>query len=396
MPLPSVLSTHRLLLALHRVERSGVTFQLGQDTMTLVNTTLRFLMPAVLAVMLLSPVLSRAQARPEQTDRPINAATRTAIIESVLTRLNDSYIFPDVAAQMERAIRARMRRDEYDRITSSAALAQTLTSHLREVNNDRHLEVLYRYDPIPVSTGRRQPTPEQLERAHRFAVSVNFGFERIDRLEGNIGYLRIDGFIPADVGGETAVAAMNFLAYTDALIFDLRESAGGGDPSMIVFLSSYLFGSEPVHLSDLYWREGNRTQQHWTLSYVQGRRYVGKAVYILTSRRTFSAGEEFAYNLQALGRATVIGEPTGGGANPGREFRINEHFEMFIPTGRAINPITRTNWAGSGVRPDIEVSETQALKTAHLVALRILLREATDERSRERIRSTIERVESQP
>jgi C-terminal processing protease CtpA/Prc len=87
---------------------------------------------------------------------------------------------------------------------------------------------------------------------------------------------------------------MNFLLYTDALIFDLRESAGGGDPSMSVFLSSYLFGSEPVHLNDLYWREGSRTQQYWTLSYVPGRRYVGKPVYILTSRRTFSAGEELA------------------------------------------------------------------------------------------------------
>jgi C-terminal processing protease CtpA/Prc len=275
-------------------------------------------------------------------------------------------------------------------------LAQTLTSHLREVNNDKHLKVLYRYDPIPVRIGRREPTPEQLERAQRFAVSVNFGFERIDRLEGNIGYLRINGFIPADVGGETASAAMNFLAYTDALIFDLRESAGGGDPSMVVFLSSYLFASEPVHLNDLYWREGNNIRQLWTQPYVPGRRYVGKPIYILTSRRTFSAGEEFAYNLQALKRATVIGEVTGGGANPGEVFRINEHFEMFVPMGRAINPITKTNWEGTGVRPDVETPETQALKTAHLAALRKLLEAATDERSRGRLRSVIERVERQP
>jgi retinol-binding protein 3 len=361
------------------------------------NNKLRFLMPAtVLTGMLLFPVFSFTQVRPEQTDLPINAATRTVVIEAVLRRLNDSYVFPEVAAQMERAIRARLQRAEYDRVSSSAALAQTLTSHLREVNNDRHLEVSYRYEPIPVSAGRGEPTPEQLERARRFAVSVNFGFERIDRLEGNIGYLRIDGFIPADVGGETAAAAMNFLAHTDALIFDLRESAGGGDPSMIVFLSSYLFGSEPVHLNDLYWRERNRTQQYWTLSYVPGRRHVGNPVYILTSRRTFSAGEELAYNLQALRRATVIGETTGGGANPGEEFRINEHFEMFVPTGRAINPVTRTNWEGTGVKPDIEVPEAQALKTAHLAALRRLLEGATEERSRGRLRSVIERVERQP
>ena len=116
----------------------------------------------------------------------------------------------------------------------------------------------------------------------------------------------------------------------------------------------------------------------------------------MTSRRTFSAGEELAYNLQALRRATVIGETTGGGANPGEEFRINEHFEMFVPTGRAINPVTRTNWEGTGVKPDIEVPEAQALKTAHLAALRRLLEGATDEGSRGRLRSVIERVERQP
>jgi len=350
----------------------------------------------VLAIMLLFPILGRPQSRPEQTDLPINAPTRTEVIEAVIARLKESYVLPEVAAQMERAIRARMERGEYNQITSGAALAQTLTSDLREAHNDRHLEVRYRSEPIPRSAGRREPTPEQLERALRFAKSVNFGFERIDRLEGNIGYLRIDGFIPADVGGKTAAAAMNFLAYTDALIFDLRESAGGGDPSMVVFLSTYLFGSEPVHLNDLYWREGDRTHQYWTLPYVPGERYVGKPVYILTSKRTFSAGEEFAYNLQALRRATLIGETTGGGANPREEFRINEHFEIFVPTGRAVNPVTKTNWEGTGVKPDIEAPEAQALRTAHLAALRRSLEAATDERSRERLRGVIERVERQP
>jgi len=350
---------------------------------------------AALVTILLIPNLSLAQTKKEQADLPINAATRTEIIEAILRRLNESYVFPEVAAQMEKAIRARLRRGEYDRIASSAALAQTLTANLREVNNDRHLEVRYSYETIPVSPGRGEPTPEQLERALRFAVSVNFGFEKIDRLAGNIGYLRVDGFIPADAGAETAIAAMTFLGHTDALIFDLRESAGGGDPSMVVFLSSYLFGPEPVHLSDGYWREGNRIQQYWTLPYVPGRRFVGKPVYFLTSRRTFSAGEAFAYDLQALKRAVVIGEPTGGGANPGFEHRINEHFIMFVPIGRSINPITKTNWEGTGVKPDIEVPEAQALKTAHLAALRRILGTTTDEKSREELRGMIKSVENQ-
>lgn len=153
------------------------------------NSKFRLLISATVLVMALAfPTI--AQIRAEQTDLPISAATRTEVIESVLKRLNDSYIFPEVAAQMEKAIRARMLRGEYDRITSNKILAQTLTTHLREVSHDGHLSVNYSYDSIPVSSAERDPSPEQRERMRRFAVSVNFGFEKIDRLEGNIGYLR--------------------------------------------------------------------------------------------------------------------------------------------------------------------------------------------------------------
>jgi retinol-binding protein 3 len=350
---------------------------------------------ALAAVAFVLPTAACA-GRAEQTDLPIDPATRAAVINAVLARLKESYVFPEIAAQMERAIHARMESGDYDRITSSATLAQTLTSDLRRVNNDRHLEVTYKSEPIPVATGPRERTPEQLEKARAFAKSVNFGLERIDRLEGNIGYLRIDGFIAADAGGDTAAAAMNFLAHTDALIFDLRECAAGGDPSMISFLCTYLFGWEPMHLNDLYWRDGNRTQQYWTLPYVPGTRYDGKPVYILTSRRTFSAGEEFAYDLQALKRATIVGEPSGGGANPGQDFRLNDHFEVFVPTGRAVNPVTKTNWEGAGVKPDIEVPEAQALRTAHLAALKKVLEAATDQASRGKLKSVIETIEKQP
>lgn len=344
-------------------------------------------------VILLIPGLTLTQTEKEEPDVPIDAATRAQVIDTILKRLNEFYVFPEVAGQMEKAIRVRIRKGEYDRITSSATLAQTLTMHLRQVSHDEHLTANYSYKPIPVSADEPEPSADERERMQRFAVKVNFGFAKIDRLEGNIGYLRIDGFIPASAGAETASAAMSFLANTDALIFDMRESAGGGDPSMVVFLSSYLFGPEPVHLNDLYWRRGNQTQHYWTLPYVPGRRYIGKPVFILTSKRTFSAGEEFTYNLQALRRATVIGETTGGGANPGDEVRIHEHFSIFIPTGRAINPITKTNWEGTGVRPDIEVPEAQGLKTAHLTALRKLLETSTHESSRAELKNIIDRLE---
>ncbi len=358
------------------------------------NNKLRFLMPAtVLTVMLLSTVLSRAQTRPEQTDLPINAATRTEVIESVLKRLNESYVLPEVAAQMEKSIRSRIQKGEYNQIIGSAALAQTLTAHLREISKDKHLGLSY--EPILTNENQSEPTVEEKEMFRRFAASQNFGFEKTERLNGNVGFMELNGFINPELGAETAIAAMNFLANTDALIIDLRYN-GGGEPGLAQLISTYFFSGKPVHLNSIYWREGNRTQQYWTLPSVSGKRYIDKPIFILTSKRTFSAPESFAYSLQALKRATIVGETTRGGANPAKDFRINEHFSMLVPVGRAVNPVTGTNWEGTGIKPDIEATEAQALKTAHLAALRKLLETASSERKKMMLKGVIEEVEKQP
>jgi C-terminal processing protease CtpA/Prc len=165
---------------------------------------------------------------------------------------------------------------------------------------------------------------------------------------------------------------MNFLADTHALIFDLRQCKGGF-PGMLALLSSYLFAEAPLHLSSIYWRDEDCTQQYWTLPYVPGRRFIDKPVYVLTSKVTFSGGEEFAYDLQALKRATIVGEKTDGGAHAGASYRLHPHFKAFIPIGRVINPITGTNWEGCGVSPDIIVPQEQALEVAYQLALQAIL-----------------------
>jgi hypothetical protein len=180
------------------------------------------------------------------------------------------------------------------------------------------------------------------------------------------------------MANETTAAAMNFLANTDALIIDLRRN-GGGQPEMVALLSSYLF-DQRAHLNDIYSRFDNRTQEYWTRDTVAGKRYgESKPVYVLTSKRTFSGAEEFAYNLKNLKRATVIGEVTGGGAHPVRPHRLTDHFMIGVPFARAINPITQTNWEGVGVTPDIDTTAEQALKVAHLAALKNLMAKATDQ-----------------
>src|SRR5579884_1799302 len=128
------------------------------------------------------------------------------------------------------------------------------------------------------------------------------------------------------------------------------------------------------HLNSLYWRECDRTQQFWTLPYVPGKRFGSqKPVYILTSAETFSGAEEFAYNLKNLTRPTLIGETTGGGAHPGDVYRLSAHFQAFIPGGRAINPISGTNWEGTGVQPDIATPREEAFTIAYKMALKQVL-----------------------
>jgi len=305
----------------------------------------------------------------DQPDLAIDAATRTKVIDSILKRLNDSYVFPEVAKKMEQSIRERVDKKEYDQITSAKEFANKLTQDLQAVSNDKHLRVRYSHEAIPERGERREPTAEEREQRKRDLTWMNHGFGKVERLPGNIGYLEFFNFADEELGADTVAAAMNFINGTDALIIDMRRN-GGGNPAMVALVCSYLFGPEPVHLNDLYWREGNRTDEFWTKKELAGKRYLNKDVYVLTSKRTFSGAEEFSYNLKNLKRATIIGETTGGGAHPGGGFRINEHFGMFVPTGRAISPITKTNWEGTGVTPDVAVPADQALLVARLMALK--------------------------
>ena len=330
------------------------------------------------AVCVASQVPAKAQFGAKgQPDHSIDAQTTARVIEAIGKSLREAYVFPESAAQMEKDLRSRLEKLEYEKITSAKELAETLTEHLQAVSKDKHIRVHYGREAPParnpedekLDPARRQ---EELARAKARGAARNFGFEKVETLDGNVGYILLRGFVPAELAGEAAENAMNAVANTDALIIDLRSN-GGGAPSMVALLCSYLFGPKPVHLNDQYSRVEDATHQWWTLPYLPGSRYEDKPVYVLTSERTFSAAEEFAYNLKSLKRATIVGETTGGGAHPGRVRPLGDRFSMFVPTGRSINPVTKTNWEGTGVSPDVAVQADLALKTAHLAALKALI-----------------------
>jgi C-terminal processing protease CtpA/Prc len=350
------------------------------------------LVARVLVVLILALVILRFSASaqgPQQPDMTIDAATRSAVIETLIKELNDGYIFPETAKRMEADLRGRIGNKEYDSITSAKGLAEKLTADAQSISKDKHLRVRYSFQPIPVRKDKDEPTAEEKAQFETFNKRVNFGFEKLERMQGNIGYVDLRGFMDPQAGAETVASAMGFLANTDILIFDLRQN-GGGDPNMIALISSYLFGDKPVHLNDMYFREGNRTEEFWTKPENVKRHFGDKEIYVLTSSRTFSGAEEFANNMKVLKRATLIGETTGGGANPGGTVRLTEHFGAFLPVGRAVNPITKTNWEGVGVEPDIKAPKEQALKIAYIMALNKQLERAKDEDLKGALKDLIE------
>ena len=348
------------------------------------RTLVTLVICGAIGLLALEPQLAAAPAPPPPEIPELNTATRAAIIDSVTTPLLEIYIFADQAEQMDRLLRTRLKDGDYDDISSPEVFTEQLTEDLRSICQDRHLRVGAR---PPAPSAEAEVSDEDRRAAYRKRLQrSNFAFEKVEILPGNVGYLKFNQFVSADLGGATAVAAMNFLAYVDALIIDLRNN-GGGSPTMIQLLTSYLL-DEPTHLNSFYIRHTDETQQFWTQAHVAGPRLSDVPVWVLTSQRTFSGAEEFSYNLRNLERATLVGETTGGGAHPvqGHEFDFGSFVvTMSLPYGRAINPISGTNWEGTGVEPHIAVPAAEALITAKLDAYKTLEKDETDEAIRQQI-----------
>ena len=305
----------------------------------------------LLSIGFLSLTVSSSSAC-QQDDARLTAEQRQIVIDSIAGALNRMYVFPDVAAKMEADLRARVKRGEFKGIADASSFAQMLTQDLQSISHDKHLRV------------RMRSANQVSGPAGSFGVPSSI-FGRAERMAGDVAYIEILSFgAPPEEVRDDVTRVMSAAADARALIIDLRSN-GGGSPFTVALVSSYLFGADSVHLNSLYFRPANRTDDFFTNPRVAGRKFgPDKPIYVLTSSRTFSGAEEFAYNLQTRKRATIVGETTGGGANPGRGFPLPYGLTVFVPTGRAINPITRTNWEGVGVKPDAAVPADDALEVA--------------------------------
>jgi len=288
------------------------------------------------------------------------------IVGQVRALVETHYLYPDIAAVVSGVLAEGLGEGRYP--AEEPALATAVTADLQSVNADQHLRLVYHAEVLPPRT----PGDDAKEYAAmaQWADQTCSGVACVRRLPGNVGYLELQPVLfPAALCGEIITAAMSLLATTDVLIIDLRHCLGG-EPAMAAFLISYLWDHEPAQLTGL--REGRDSQlkQAWTLPHVPGRRFgKAKPVYALTSATTFSGGEQLSYDLQQLGRATIIGERTRGGAHAREGFRVHPHLEATISVAEAVNPKTGGNWEGTGVVPDIQATAGQARDTAYKLAL---------------------------
>lgn len=286
---------------------------------------------------------------------------RRTVIDAVVAHLDRDYVDPTTGARAARALAAEAQRGAFDDLSEGTAFAEVLTVRLQSLTGDGHLRVEYATERVDVEA-MEAFTDEQLDRW--YGAHVNFGVQRIERLDGNVGLLDLRVLAPLDRGAATMSAALQVLAHTDALILDLRRNAGGMG-EMGAFVASHLFDETPRPLSGVYDRPSDHTTLHFTMPWVPGVRFgPDKPVYVLVSRDTFSAAEALAYDLQALDRAVIVGEPSGGGAHPFAYLPVHPHFVLWSVTERSVHPLTGSNWQGVGVQPDVVAPADAALRAA--------------------------------
>ena len=344
------------------------------------------------SILSLSLACTSAALAQDSPAHPIDATQRAVIVASLGQQLKANYVFPDLAQQLAKATATKQAKGGYDSATTATAMALALTHDLVEIGKDKHFRVTYDPGFTPPPAEAVLPSNDDVAAYRQEMARIAYGVERVQRLPGNIGYLEVRGFGPLAYVGEAYTSAMSLLIGTDALVLDLRRN-GGGQPESVAHLLSHFFGiDDDRHLNDIYKRPSNRTREYWTNPAVTVR--YTKPIYVLTSSDTFSGGEEAAYDLQTQKRATLVGETTGGGANPGEIVALSHGLVAFIPTGRSINPITKTNWEHVGVKPEIAVPAATAMKTAYVAILTDLIAKATDADRREELKATLARAEN--
>nr|WP_199156040.1 S41 family peptidase [Pedobacter sp. ASV2] len=309
----------------------------------------------------------------------------------IADKINEYYIFEDVANQLSKKLKSEIDLKTFDNLTD-AEFAKSLSSYLTKNGNDLHFNVLYRPGKEEEKAVNEK---ELLQKYDAINKQWNYGFDKVMRLDGNIGYIEYTGFPEGNKSAQQILdATMNFVSNTNALIIDLRNNRGG-DGKMVRLFLSYFF-NERIKLSEIYTRYNNKTEEKYTFKKVNGKKYLDKPVYLIVNNNTISAAEALAYNLQQNKIAKVIGDKTYGAANPVKVFFIGKKYQLFIPISVEKNAVTKTNWEHTGINVDEKVNSEKALIKAQIIALENLLKSNTKtELTENEIKEKILKLEKQ-
>jgi len=291
-------------------------------------------------------------------------AEKNQIISDLKQEITKQYVLEDNIPAILDSLKILSSSEELQRVSDNKEFAEVIDKKLKKF--DKHFSFSWKANE---KIEAKQPSESYWEKLKR----KNSGFSKVEILTGNVGYIDFWGFDKVSRNSTERVAkVMAMVSDTSAVIFDLRNN-GGGHPEMSQLISSYLFKNR-THLNSIYWRYSGEVDEFWTFRKVKGKKLVDIPIYILTSSTTFSAAEDFAYSLQSLKRAVVVGEVTGGGAHPMRFIDFGNGFVAGIPYGKAINPVTKTNWEWVGVKPDLISSKDSAFNLAYYTALENLMK----------------------
>jgi hypothetical protein len=329
--------------------------------------------------MLLTGLFLTTASFGQNQERKMDAKQIKVLVDSLCSAMNREYVYPDKAVLISNKLKSKFRKGSYNKAKNNFELGMLLSDDMQQVFKDGHLSI--RFDPQTTNQLEAQgqgmtdaERQQQYERDVRGAQEGNFAFKKTERLSGNIGYVRWDGFVPlVDEAKPTLDAAFKFVSNCRALIIDMRYN-GGGSPDMVLQIQNYFF-DQKVTMNEIISRSNDTLKRFTDPSKTDFK--LNMPVYILTSRRSFSGAEDFTFGLQYNKRAVVVGDTTGGGAHPTGSYNLGQGFVAFIPVARAS---AEKDWEGKGVLPDVAVPSEQALIKAQILIFTQTMAKAPDER----------------
>ncbi|NUY81237.1 hypothetical protein HUK80_10050 [Flavobacterium sp. MAH-1] len=329
---------------------------------------------------------------------PITESDKKETLAKLGRTLNEKYYSAELGKQLNTYLDKRTKSGAYDHILSGEHFASQLTSELQQQVNDKHIRVEYHPETLPPDDRAEIMSIPESEKVGygNMLRHINYGIRKVEVLRGNIGYIDFESFVDPEFASETYVGMMAYLSHTEALIIDLRQCGGSYSPKAVPFLMSYFF-NDPVKLEETYWRKTNSTTQAWTAAVVPGQKYLNKPIYVLTSHATFSGAEAFVNGMKKYKRATIIGQPTGGGSHAGGIVRLSDHFQAYISVGKIIanNEHDLSDWESQGITPDVVVNTKLALNLAQQLAMKNSIATTDEDVWRNALQQWIKEVEDE-